>query len=480
MSTFQFITSTGESISITSREMASFRRSLEGHSLAPGEPGYDESRRVWNAMIDRRPALIARCLGARDVQKCVRFARRHGVLLTVRGGGHNIGGRAVADGGLMVDLSHRREVTVDLSQGIAEVGPGVTLGDLDAATAPHGLVVPSGIVSETGIAGLTLGGGFGWLSPRWGLTCDHLVSVELVTADGEIVEASNRSHPDLMWALRGGGGGLGIVTLFRFRLRRLDGPVTAGPLFFRREHAAEAVARFRDRTADAPDELGCLLRLGAAPPAPFLPAELHGQPVAMVVPCHSGSEGNALTDLAPLREGGLAVADQVAPRPFVQLQSMFDAGEPKGRRDYWKSEYVGELDEDLVAVLLDALDHLPSPSANVKIFRLGGAISRVPAGATAAAHRDARYIVVVASAWDDAADDRRNVGWVTGSWQRIHRLSRRGGYLNFLTEDADEAERAAAHGGADVDRLARIRSEVDPEGVFSARPPVAMRRAAAG
>ncbi len=480
MADFSSVDRAGDVVSISDREVRAFRFALEGTSLIPGEAGYEEARRVWNAMIDRRPALIARCSGAGDVQRCVRFAREHGVVLTVRGGGHNIGGRAVADGGLMVDLSHRREVRVDLECGVVEVGPGATLGDLDAATAPHGVVVPSGIVSETGVAGLTLGGGFGWLSPRWGLTCDHLVAVELVTAQGEIVAASEATHPDLMWALKGGGGGLGIVTSFRFSLRPFDQPVTAGMLIFRGEDAPEAVARYRARAADAPDELGCLLKLCAAPPAPFLPEDLHGRPIAVIVPCHSGSEGRALSDLAPLRRGGLAVADLVAPRPFTELQSMFDAGEPKGRRDYWKSEYISELDDELVSVLLDALDRLPSPSANLKVFRLGGAVARVPAGATSAGHRDAAFIVIAASAWDDPTEDQRNVAWVTRTWEKLHAHSQRGGYINFLTHDADGAELTAASGGVDLERLARIRTAFDPGGVFGVEPRAELRRTASG
>jgi FAD/FMN-containing dehydrogenase len=445
-----------------------------------GDAGYDEARRVWNGMIDRRPALIARCRTVADVERCVRFARLHEVMLTVRGGGHHIGGRAVADGALMVDLSQWREVRVDPTRGTVEVGPGATLGDLDAATAPHGVVVPTGIVSETGIAGLTLGGGFGWLSPRWGLTCDHLLEVQLVTGRGDVLTASETSQPDLMWALRGGGGGLGIVTSFRFRLRPLDRPVAAGMVVFRGEHAAEAVVRYREMTADAPDELGCMLKLGAAPAAPFLPEELHGTPVAVVIPCHSGSERRALADLEPLRRGGLPVADQVAPRPFAAFQSMFDGGEPKGRRDYWKSEYISVLDDELAGHLLEALRHLPSPAANLKVFRLGGEVARVPVGSTSAGHRDARHIVVVASAWDDPADDGRNIDWVTRTWGRVHSRSRQGGYLNFLTDDADAAERAEATRGVDLGRLARIRAAFDPDGVFADLPRAELPRAASG
>lgn len=443
------------------------RGSLDGSSVAPGEAGYDQARQIWNAMIDRRPALIAKCLGAEDVQRCVRFARRHRMPLTVRGGGHNIGGRAVADGALMIDLSERREVRVDVEAGVADVGPGATLGDLDAAAQAHGRVVPTGIVSETGIAGLTLGGGFGWLSRRWGLTCDHLLEAEAVTGEGEIVtagDAGEGSVQDLLWALRGGGGGGVIVTSFRFRLRPLAGPVTAGMMID--EARGEALARFRDRTADGPDDLTCLLRLGAAPPAPFLPESLHGRPVAVTAVCHSGPAERALLDLAPLRAGASPAADLITARPFTQFQAMFDAGEPRGRRNYWKSEYIVELDDELGRILLEAGGRLPSPAANIKIFQLGGAVARVPAGATSAAHRDARFIVVVASAWEKPAGDEANVSWVRETWRQVHARSGRGGYVNFLTADSAAEEWGAAQSGVDFERLARVRQRFDPDGLF--------------
>lgn len=454
----------GRPVTVPPREAEALRGSLDGSSLAPADAGYDEARRIWNAMIDRRPALIARCLGAPDVARCVRFARRHGVALTVRGGGHNIGGRAVADGALMVDLSGRREVRVDVEAGIAEVSPGATLGDLDAATQAHGRVVPAGIVSQTGVAGLALGGGFGWLSRRWGLTCDHLETAEVVTGEGEILTAEEDTHPELLWALRGGGGGVGIVTSFRFRLRPLAGPVIAGMTV----HAdrREGLARFRARTADGPEDLTCLLKLGTAPPAPFLPPSLHGRPVAFTIACHSGDSERAERDLVPLRNGSRPAADLFAPRPFAEFQSMFDAGEPEGRRDYWKSEYLGELDDELGEILLAASNRLPSPAANIKVFQLGGAVARVPAGATAAAHRDARFIAVIASAWERPADDEANVSWVRETWRQVYARSRRGGYANFLTEDSAAEEQGAAQRGVDLERLAWVRQRFDPDGLF--------------
>ncbi|MFW6051714.1 MAG: FAD-binding oxidoreductase [Myxococcota bacterium] len=443
------------------------RSRLRGTTLGAGDAGYEEGREVWNAMIDRRPALIAQCADAQDVQRCVRFAREHGITVTVRGAGHNIAGRAVGDGALLVDGAPRRRVHADPRRGVVEVEPGATLGDVDEATEPHGWVVPSGIVSETGLAGLTLGGGFGWLSRRFGLTCDHLIGVEMVTGEGDIVSATEETHPDLFWALRGGGGGCGIVTRFQFRPRALEPTVMAGPLIRPSEEVEDAFDRFRRATAGAPEEMTCMLKLGAAPPAPFLPEDVHGTPVAFTVVCHTGEPNEAERDLASLRAAPAPLADLIQPRPFPQFQSMFDAGEPRGRRDYWKSEYITDLDDHIVRVLLDAHQRLPSPHANIKVFQLGGAVSRVAPESSAAGHRDARFIVVVASAWESPADDAANMGWVRDTWSRVHARSGRGGYVNFLTDDVGAEERARAFAGVDLDRLQAIRKRYDPDQLFA-------------
>lgn len=446
---------------------AGLGKEFEGSTLGCGDSDYEQARLVWNAMIDRRPSLIARCSGSSDVQSCVRFAREHGIALTIRGGGHNIGGRAVADEALMVDLSQQRQVNVDGAARIADVAPGALLRDVDRSTLAHELVLPTGIVSETGLAGLTLGGGFGWLARRFGLTCDHLVEAQVVTGRGEFIHAREHEHADLMWALRGGGGGCGIVTNFRFRLHDFVPQVVAGMLVCDSQRTRAAVDHFRGCADAAPEALAMMLKLCSAPPAPFLPSELHGKPVAIVVACHSGDPKQARTDLEPLRGAPAVVADLIQPRHFADFQSMFDAGEPKGRRDYWKSEYVTELDEQTVDVLVASTQAFPSPYANLKVFQLGGAVSRVSATESAAGHRDARFIIVVASAWNDPRDDERNLLWVRETWRRIHELSRRGGYVNFLTEDADADERANALGGVDLDRLASIRRRYDPDGLFA-------------
>jgi FAD/FMN-containing dehydrogenase len=441
-------------------------RGIAGQVLAAEHAGYGGACRVWNAMIERRPAAIVRCLSSDDVQRCIRFARRHGLGVTVRGGGHNIGGRAIADGALMIDFSQQRGVLVDPARERAEVQPGALLSDIDHATCEHGLVLPTGIVSETGIAGLVLGGGFGWLSRRFGLTCDHLSEAEVVTGTGEVVVTNEGQHPELLWALRGGGGGFGVVTSFRFQLRRMAPMVVAGLLVRESERTHEVAEEFRAYAAVAPDEMGCMLKLCAAPAAPFLPKSVHGKPVGIVVVCHGGDESDVARALTGLRAGGPPLADLIQPRRFVDFQAMFDAGEPKGRRDYWKSEYVSELDDATLGILLEATRRLPSPYANVKIFQLGGKVSHLASGASAAGHRDARFIIVVASAWDDRNQDDVNLAWVRDTWDRVHQHCRGGGYINFLTADADADEWANAQAGVDVERLAALRQRFDPDGIF--------------
>lgn len=441
--------------------------SLAGAALLQGDPGYVEACTVWNAMIERRPSLVVRCSDSSDVARVMRFARQRGLVVTARGGGHNIGGRAIADGGVMIDLSQRRRITVLREERVADVEPGALLQDVDRATLEYSLVLPSGIISETGIAGLTLGGGFGWLSRRFGLTCDHLVEAEVVTGAGETIVARDAEHPDLLWALRGGGGAGGVVTRFRFRLRPFRPSVVAGLVVRGSEHLREAAERFRGCAARAPEGMGSMLKLCAGPPAPFLPKELHGAPVAITIVCHGGDAENAAQDMADLRGGPGIAADLVKPRPFLELQTMFDAGEPKGRRDYWKSEYVSELDDGTLRVLLDATARLPSPQANIKVFHLGGAVARVSGEQSAAAHRDARFIIVVASAWEDPAQDASNIAWVRETWALVHRRSGRGGYVNFLTEDADTDEQARAQAGVDRERLAAVRLRYDPDGLLT-------------
>lgn len=461
----------GDEVPVGRTAVQELRDSLPDGSSAPGDADYEESRAIWNGMIDRRPALIARCSSAGDVARCIAFAREHGIALTVRGGGHNIGGRALADGALVVDLSKRRGVAVDADARTATVEPGATLADVDAATAAHGLVLPSGIVSETGIAGLTLGGGFGWLSRRFGLTADHLREAEVVSGDGEILRvAEGNGHDDLLWALRGGGGGGGIVTSFDYHLRPAGPRMTCGMVVRRGDEAETSARRFREHAAEASEDLTLLLVLRNAPPAPFLPEAIHGEPIAGIAMCHCGETEVAAEEVAPLRQFGDPVADLVDVKPFVEHQQMFDPLEPAGWRYYWKSEYIDTLDDPMLEMLLGHAEHCPSPHSAILVFHLGGEVARVPSDATAAAHRDARFIVNIAGAWEDAADDEENIAWVRSLWERVHRRSRRGGYVNFLTEDAGREEWSASRGGVDIGRLQRIRRRYDSSGILGGEP----------
>ncbi len=307
-----------------------------------------------------------------------------------------------------------------------------------------------------------------WLSRRFGLTCDYLDEAEVVAGTGEVLVANARQHQELLWALRGGGGGFGVVTRFRFRLRPMGTMVVAGLLVRESERTQEVAEQFRAMAALAPDEMGCMLKLCAAPAAPFLPKSMQGKPAGIVVVCHGGTETDAAHALSELRQGGAPLADLIQARRFVDFQAMFDAGEPKGRRDYWKSEYIGDLDDATLAILLAATRRLPSLHANVKILQLGGEVARVAGETNAAGHRDARFIIVVASAWDDPHEDDLNLAWVRETWERVHQHCRGGGYINFLTADADAEERANAQSGVDIERLAALRQRFDPDGLFAA------------
>ncbi|MGH7565941.1 MAG: FAD-binding oxidoreductase, partial [Gemmatimonadota bacterium] len=344
----------GSATTLAPETVAAFRAAFRGPLLFPADPGYDETRQIWNAMIDRRPALIARCTGTADVVAAVRFAREHGLLSSVRGGGHNIAGLAVVEGGLMIDLSLMKGVWVDPEARIAHAQAGCTLGDLDRETQLHGLAAPLGFVSETGIAGLTVGGGFGYLSRSLGWTCDNLVSVEVVTAEGKVVRAADEENDELFWCLRGGSGNFGIVTSFAYRLFPVGPEIVGGAVVWKAADAADVLDFYRDFTATAPREVTAVAVLRFAPPAPWLPADIHGKPIIAIFACHSGGDLAAGEELVrPIKTFGKPVADILGRRPFVQMQSLLDATQPKGRRYYWKSEYLSGLEPGLLHGVVD-------------------------------------------------------------------------------------------------------------------------------
>jgi FAD/FMN-containing dehydrogenase len=455
----------GKSISLAAGALDALRGGLRGGLSLPGEAGYDEARTIWNAMIDKRPAAVVRAVGASDVVQTVRLAAQHGLLLSVRGGGHNIAGNAVCDGGLMLDLSRMGSVRVDPRARTARVEPGARLGDLDRETQAFGLATPPGINSTTGVAGLTLGGGFGWLSRTHGLTVDNLLSADVVTAAGNLVRASETDHPDLFWAIRGGGGNFGVVTSFEFRLHPVGPQVIAGLIVHPFSSAREVLGEYRALVAKAPDELCCWAVMRKAPPLPFLPPAVHGTEVLVLALCHAGDLAAGAAAAAPFRAIGTPIADVVGPTPFAGWQTAFDPLLTAGERNYWKSHDFVEISDGLIDVLLDAVRRLPSPQCEVFIGHLGGAINRVPVEATAYPHRSVEFVMNVHTRWSQPSEDARCVGWARGLYDAAAPFSTGGVYVNFMPDDEAQRVRAGAY-GPNYDRLARIKATYDPKNLF--------------
>jgi FAD/FMN-containing dehydrogenase len=440
---------------------------VRGPLLRPGEPAYDESRSVWNAMIDRRPAMVVRCLGAADVIACVNAAREHGLPLSIKGGGHNIAGLAVCDGGLLLDMSLMRGVWVDPAAKVVRAQAGCLLGDIDRETQLHGLAAVLGFVSNTGCAGLTLGGGFGYLTRRFGWTTDTLVSVDLVTAGGRLVRASERENSDLFWGLRGGGGNFGVAVNFEYSLYPVGPDVLAGAIAWRGEDAPRVLDLYRSLASEAPPELTCVAGLRLAPPAPWIAKEAHGQPIVALFVCYSGpiEEGEKL--IAPIKKLGNPVGDIVQKRSYVSQQMLLDATQPKGRRYYWKSEYVRAFEPDLFARAIDHAKGIVSPHSAILIFPVDGRMNQLPEDHSAVGNRDAAAVLNIASAWERAEDDRPNIEWARTAWRDLRRFSTGGTYINFLTEEeGDDRTRAAYR--TNYARLAEIKTTWDPSNVFRA------------
>ena len=460
-----FKTLDGKTVSLPAEETDALRAGIRGDVAFPGEAGYDEARTIWNAMIDRRPAAVVRARGASDVAQTVRLAAKHALLLSVRGGGHNIAGNAVADGVLMLDLSLMRSVRVDPTARIARVEPGAKLADLDKETQFFGLATPVGINSTTGVAGLTLGGGFGWLSRKHGLTIDNLVSADVVTAAGELVRASETDHPDLFWAIRGGGGNFGVVTSFEFKLHAVGPQVIAGLIVHPFSAAKAVIAEYRRLVAKAPDELCCWFVMRKAPPLPFLPPEVHGTEIIALAMCYAGDQAAGEKAVAPFKAIGKPIADVVGPAPFVAWQTAFDPLLSPGQRNYWKSHDFLELGDGLVDALLNAVGRLPSPQCEVFIGHMGGATNRVPAAATAYPHRDVNFIMNVHTRWSAPSEDATCIAWARGLYDAAAPFATGGVYVNFMPEDETQRVRAGAY-GPNYDRLAKVKAKYDPRNLF--------------
>jgi FAD/FMN-containing dehydrogenase len=460
MTTLTLATLDAGTTSVDDDALATLRGCLDGSVALPGEAGYDEARSVWNAMIDRKPGLAIRCRSAADVEKALAFAAEHRLLTAVKGGGHNIAGNAVCDGGVLLDLSPMREVTVDPAGRTARVEPGARLADVDAATQAHGLAVPVGINSTTGIAGLTLGGGFGWISRKHGFTVDNLLAAEIVTPDGQRRRASAEENPELFWAIRGGGGNFGVVTAFEYRLHQVGPEVLSGLVVHPISDAPQLLRDYRALAAQMPDDLTVWVVMRKAPPLPFLPEAWHGREVLVFAACYVGDMAAGEKALAPLRALGSPIADVIGPHPFVGWQQAFDPLLTEGARNYWKSHNFTSLQDGLIDLLIESIGRLPTPECEIFIGQLGGAAGRVDPAAMAYSHRDANYVMNVHTRWQDAADDTRCIAWARELFDRADRYATGGVYVNFMPED--EAGRVKHAFGGSYERLARIKAEVDP------------------
>jgi FAD/FMN-containing dehydrogenase len=440
------------------------RGRFRGALLRPGEEGYDEARRIWNGAIDRYPALIARCSSADDVAAAIRFARERDLLVSVRGGGHAVAGHAVCDGGLMIDLSGMKTIEVDAAARTARAAGGVLWSELDQATQEAGLATTGGIISHTGIAGLTLGGGLGHLMRKIGLTVDNLLAADLVTADGEMLRADAESEPELFWGLRGGGGNFGVVTTFEYRLHPVGPLVLGGPIFWSLAAAPEVLQAVRDFAPEAPDELGITIAARLAPPAPFLPPEQHGKPVVALVLVWAGDPAEGERAIAPLRAIGAPIADAVRPTPYLALQSMLDAGAPHGRHYYWKSHRLPTLSDEAIAAIVERVATITSPFSQISGWAMGGAVSRVDPEATAVGAREVGFELNIVAAWlPEDLDSLRHIAWVREGWQAL-RPDSVGVYANFLSDEGAEGLEAA-YGGR-LQRLTALKDRFDPQNVF--------------
>jgi FAD/FMN-containing dehydrogenase len=452
-----------DQVAVRTDDLEALAARMQGPLLRPGDPGWDDAVLIWNGMVAKVPAAVLQPGSPAGVAEAVRFAAERRLLLSVKGGGHNIAGTSIATGGLTLDMSRMRQVDVDVAGRLAHVGAGCLIADVDAATQAHGLAAVLGFVSLTGVAGLTLGGGFGYLTRRYGWTVDNLAEVEIVTADGQVRTASAGENTELFWALRGGGGNFGVATRFTFRLYQVGPQVTGGMILWDGARAEEIQHAYRELTASAPRELTAVLTIRLAPPAPFVPPEWHGKPIVGMVLCHSGADADAA--LAPVRALGDPIVDLIAEKPYAAQQSMLDATQPKGAHYYWKTEFVPELPDAFQERFRAAAFKVVSPMSQAMAFHLGGALNERSDDDGAMGNRQARYVTGFAGAWP-AADPRgaEHVAWVRESWETIRPFST-GNYVNFQVAD-DGTDRTAAAYGSNFARLQRVKAEVDPGNVF--------------
>ena len=441
-----------------------FKADFRGEVLLPSDGGYDEVRQIWNATIDRRPALIARCTSPEDVVQAVKLARKQNLLVSIRGGGHNIAGNAVCDDGLMIDLALMKGIQVDANARRATVEPGCTLGEFDAALQAHGLATPLGINSTTGVAGLTLGGGFGWLSRKYGMTIDNLLSADVVTADGSQVHASETENADLFWGLRGGGGNFGIVTRFEFRLHSVGPDVLSGLIVFPFDQAKSVLTQFARFTETMPDDLNVWAVIRKAPPLPFLPADVHGKEMVALALCYAGDPTQGQKLIEPLRGFGTALGEHIGVQPYTAWQQAFDPLLTKGARNYWKSHNFSRLSDGAIDAVIEYAGKLPSPQCEIFVGTIGGQTARIAPEAMAYSSRDANYVMNVHGRWESVAEDERCIAWAREFFAKSQPFASAGAYINFLTQE--ETDRIAFAYGATYKRLVELKKKYDPTNLF--------------
>ena len=466
MTDLRIITTAGTHSVLDDSTIEAFKLSLRGELLKPGDADYEEARRIWNGMIDKRPALIARCKSVADVIASVNFARENKLLIAVRGGGHNVAGIAVADGGLVIDLSPMKGIRVDLSTRTARAEGGVTLGELDHETQAFGLATPMGVVSETGIAGLTLNGGLGWLRRKYGLSSDNLISADVVTADGGFITASQTENPDLFWGIRGGGGNFGIVTSFEYRLYPIGPEVMVCFVLYPGERAKEVLGFCNEYVAQAPDEVSPLAFLGRVPEIELFPEEWHSKPYAAILAPYAGEVEEGARVLQPLRDLGDPIADLSSPMPYVEAQKLLDEDYPDGWRYYWKSQNVNSLDDEAIERLMAHAEAAPSDHSTIDVWYQGGAMGRVGAEETAFGDRSVPYLLGIEANWEEPQDDEVNVAWARNCIADMRRFSGGGNYLNFpgFLEEGQDLLRDAY--GENYERLVALKNEYDPTNLF--------------
>jgi FAD/FMN-containing dehydrogenase len=439
------------------------RAQVRGEVISPQDEGYEEARRVYNAMIDRRPAAVVRAVNAGDVMAALRAARDSELDVAIRGGGHSVPGFGTCDGGVVIDLSRTRGVRVDPASRTARAEGGATWGDFNAATYAFGLATTGGIISTTGVAGLTLGGGIGYLTRGHGLSIDNLVSADVVLADGRFVTASERENEDLFWALRGGGGNFGVVTSLEFRLHPVK-DIYGGPMFFELTEVESLLSFFRSYIADAPEQMGAFPAFQIAPPLPFIPEDRHGDTLIAMVTCWAGPLEEGEKALQPFHDVAPVVAEHVGPMPYPALNGAFDGLVPPGLQHYWKAAFVKELTDEAIKAHAQHGPDVPYVSSTMHIYPINGAAQRVPADATAFGHRDASFAMVIAGMWQDPGQNEQNTAWVRDYYEAIAPHSEEGGYVNFMA--GDDQSRVNANYGRNYSRLAEVKRRYDPDNVF--------------